>query len=92
MALANIPFTVGNRKRYTLKYHRWLPEGVTLTVATVTSSSATATIDGVTHTADKVFFFVNNGVLNETFTATVQVTDTRGQIKNDTINFTVVAA
>ena len=89
--LAKKPHTVGNRKRWTITYARWLPEGVTIASETVTSSSNTATVDGVTSKDHHLTFFTNGGVLNETFTVSVQIVDTIGQIKNDTVEFTVVS-
>jgi hypothetical protein len=92
MRLATRSHTVGNRRRYVVDYCQWLASGVTVTTGTVTSPSATATVDGVTVVENTIVFFLNGGVLNETFTVAVQMTDSRGQIKNDTIDFFVVAA
>lgn len=91
-ALAKKAHTVGNRKRWTLTYARWLPEGISIASAVATSSSVTATVDGVTSKDHHLMFFTNGGTVNETFTVTVQITDTLGQVKNDTVEFTVVPA
>lgn len=90
--LGKRPHTVGNRKRFVVNYSRWLPEGVTIASQSETSSSLTATVDGVTAKDHHLTFFTNGGTLNETFTVSVQITDTLGQIKNDTVEFTVVPA
>lgn len=89
--LARLPHTVGNRSRKTVAYDQWLADGVTVASALVTSSSATATINGTTVVDNKVIFFVNGGVLSETFTVSIQMTDSKGGIKHDTINFFVIA-
>jgi hypothetical protein len=39
----------------------------------------------------KVVFFVNGGLLNETFTATVTMTDSKTGVKIDHLEFFVVA-
>lgn len=91
MPLSRCPHTVGDRKRYTVTYDQWLDDGVTVEEGTVTSDSATATIDGVLVVDNKIVFFVNGGELNETFTASVQMVDSKGGIKNDTIDYYVIA-
>lgn len=91
MMLAKRPHTVGNRRRYQINYSDWLDEGVTVASATVNSSSQTAPIDGVTVAGNRVIFFVNGGVLNEIFTASIQMIDSKTGIKNDTMEFFVVA-
>ena len=91
MMLAKRPHTVGNRRRYQIDYLEWLEEGVTVDTATVISSSQTAPIDDVLVAGSKVIFFVNGGVLNETFTASIQMIDSKTGIKNDTMDFFVVA-
>jgi len=91
MLLANRAHTVGNRKKYVIDYSQWLNEGVTVSAAVVTSDSTTATVDGVTPLADRIEFFLNGGVLNENVTLSVRMTNTKTEIKNDTINVFVVA-
>ncbi len=91
MVLAKRPHTVGNRRRYRINYSDWLDEGVTVDTASVVSSSQTATIDTVSVAGNYVIFFVNGGVLNETFTASIQMVDSKTGIKNDTMEFFVVA-
>ena len=91
--LAKKNHTVGNRTRWIVDYTEWLKSGIYLLTVTVTSDSATATVDGVAMFDDKkhVVFFTNGGVLDEVFTVSLSVTDTLTEIKNDTIEFTVVA-
>jgi hypothetical protein len=97
MLLGQKAHTVGNTIRYEVKYSDWLDEGVTLTNATVvldpafTATVKDVTISGVVHTATHVYFLLAGGSLNETFTLDVQATDSRLEIKNDTLGFQVVA-
>lgn len=92
MALARRPHTVGDRKRFVVRYRDWLAEGVTIVSATATASAgAVATIDGLTTTANEVIFFVNGGLLNEVFTIAIVMVDTKTGIKNDTIAVFVIA-
>lgn len=91
MVLGRKPHTVGNRRRWVIDYCQWLAQGITIAAGTVTSSSTTTTIDGVTVVENTIVFFTNGGLLNETFTASVAMTDSRGQIKNDTVDFFVIA-
>lgn len=93
MILATKPHTLGNRKRWVVDYSQWLPTGVTIDTATVTTTSTTSTVANVTLLAGtKVVFFIEDGELNETFTVDIQIVDTHTGIKNDTIQFTVIAA
>lgn len=90
--LASKKHTAGNRRRFVVDYRDWLCDGVWIVTATVTSSSLTATIDTVSVVEGKqIVFFVNGGVLNESFTVTLVATDSKTEVKNDTITFTVVA-
>ena len=89
--IAKRPHTVGNRRRYRINYEDWLEEGVTVDTATVVSSSATATIDTVSVAGNSVVFFVNGGVLNEEFTASISMVDSKTGIKHDTMDFFVIA-
>ncbi len=96
MKLGRKPHTVGNITIYSVDYSDWLDDGVTLASATVVKDPATpvtdVTISAVSHTqSNRVLFTVAGGSLNETFTVDVQITDSRGEIKNDTADFFVVA-
>jgi hypothetical protein len=95
--LARRPQTAGNRKRYKIDYSDWLHHGASVATAAVTLTDTNtvngvlltgATIDTVSVSPEgHVIFFVNGGVLNETFTATIQIVDSLGQIKLDTIDY-----
>jgi hypothetical protein len=96
--LGQKPFTAGNKTRYEIDYSDWLDDGVTLTTVTIVMDpkfTATVTdivISGITvQLGHKAVFFLQGGSVNETFTLDVQATDSRTEIKNDTVGFTVVA-
>jgi hypothetical protein len=94
--LGQKPHTAGNTTRYAIDYNAWLDPGVTLTAGSVTMDPTTPTpnisITGVTHTSSNhLLFFVAGGTVNEIFTLDVQITDSRGEVKNDTVRFVVVA-
>lgn len=90
--LASKFHTVGNRRRFTVDYSNWLSDGVTITTVTATSSSTTGTVDTISHLPGNcIQFFVNGGLLNEVFTISIQVTNTKTEVRNDTVVFTVVA-
>lgn len=91
MILDRKPQTVGNRRKYIVDYSQWLDTGITLTAGTATTTSLTATVDTVSHTNTTLVFFVNNGALNEIFTVALQITDSNSEVKNDTVEFVVVA-
>lgn len=90
--------TAGNKTRYMVDYSDWLEDGMALSTGTVVMDPKfTATVTDITITSvvvtpsNHVAFFMQGGSLNETFTLDVQVTDSRGEIKNDTLGFIVVA-
>lgn len=93
MVLARRPFTQGNRLAYNIDYSAWLtPAGTTLAAASVSTADPGFAIDTITHTATMVKFYLSgNSAVNEIFTVAVQVTDSNSEIKNDTIEFFVVA-
>jgi hypothetical protein len=91
MILGSKVHTAGDTKRWRIDYSRWLVNAVNIASATLTSSSATCTVDDSVVLGDEVVFFLTGGVQGETVTVSVVMTDTDGNIKNDTIAFTVVA-
>jgi hypothetical protein len=96
MLIASRQHTAGNSTRYWVNYIDWLDDGRTLVAAGCSAALApgstvtdvTVTISTVT--ADKLYFFVTGGSLNEAFTVQVTAKDTLGEIVIDTIQFTVV--
>lgn len=96
MLLGQRTLTSGDVRRITIDYSEFLPKGVVLATATVTLSpiGITSSVGAPTLTDAKngIYFNITGGTaLNEAFTATVQVTDTYGEVINDTLNFTVVS-
>lgn len=91
MQLARRSHTVGDKTRYVIDYSQWLDRGVTVVGAAVTSTSSTCTVSGVAFTATEIVFFINGGVLSETLTLAVAMTDSRTEIKHDTIAVFVIA-
>ncbi len=94
MLLGTRQITVADVRRYVVDYRDFLPKGVTLKSPVVTvPAGLTSTIGSVSldPSDTQVIFYVTGGVLNETFTVTVQVQDTNSETINDTISFTVIA-
>lgn len=98
MLLGQKAHTAGNTIRYEIDYENWLDDGVTLTAATVVLDPAfTATVKDITITGvvtqlgNKVVFVMAGGSVNENFTLDVQVTDSRNEVKKDTLGFNIVA-
>ena len=92
MLLGSKQHTAGDTKRWRIDYSRWLANAVNIESATVTSSSVTCTTDDSIVLGDEVIFFLTGGVQGETLTVSVTMTDTDGNVKNDTLAFTVIAA
>jgi hypothetical protein len=104
MKIARKAFSVGAALRYVVDYGYWLQEGRTLSPTTgactavliadpdIPGSSVPTdvTVNQIQVTADKLYFFVTGGSVNETFTVQVQATDTLGEIIIDTVEFVVL--
>lgn len=91
MNLGRKNFTVGNTTRYSVDYSQWLLEGCTLVSGTAVMgvpSAADIVISAVSVApSGRLYFTLHGGSLNELFTIAVSITDSRGEIKNDTCNF-----
>lgn len=92
MLLGTKNLTLGNKRRTRVEYDAWL-EGTTLVSVTVSCPDPSVTISGVRVASDNetVVFFVQGDTLNGSFTVSIQVTNSKTEVKNDTINFVVVA-
>jgi hypothetical protein len=91
MHLGSRKHTVGNVTIYFVDYWRALREGDWIASCAVTSSAPDTTIsDVIIQEGHVIQFTLSGGVLNETFTVTVQATDNNSEISNDTIDFNVV--
>jgi hypothetical protein len=91
MLLSSKSHTVGDTTRWVVDYTRALENTAAINSATVTSSSTTCTTNNEKTQGKEVEFFLTGGALGEALTVSVQVTDSIGNIRNDTIAFTVVA-
>ncbi len=93
MILARKKHTVGDTRQYFVHYEDMIRTGYWLTAAVVTVDSANVTISGTEIIEGKtVAFLVAGGVLNETFTVTIVVTESNTEVTNDTVEFNVIAA
>ena len=95
MHLGSRNITSGDTRRYTVDYRGFLQPGEKLKTPVVTVPVGTVSSIGAVmydFDDDKMFFFVTGGsVLNEAFTASVQVSTSFDQVINDTVSFTVVS-
>ena len=93
MLLASRTLGIGDTRLYHIRYSGWLARGATIVTETVTvplgtkSSIGTVTLDP---DAKGFTFFVVTGTVSETFTVSVQVTDSTSQVVNDTAAFSVI--
>ena len=95
MNLGRKPFTVGNTTRFSVDYSQWLGDGVTLVSGTAAKqvggpSDITVSLVSVAPSG-KLYFTLAGGSLNENFVIAVAITDSRGEVKNDTCPFQVVS-
>jgi hypothetical protein len=86
------PHTEGDTKQWTVTYEDWLDNAAMIEQADVESTSVTCTVSGVKISGPRIVFLLTGGVLNERLLVTLTMTDNFGNIKHDTIAFTVVAA
>ena len=91
MLLASKPHTANATTRWRIDYSRWLENTATITDATVASSSPTCSAENSSVLGKDVIFFLTGGETGETFMVSIIITDSLGNIKPDTIAFTVVA-
>lgn len=90
--------SAGNTIRYVIDYSNWLNEGESLkqtgfsVVMDAASTVADINISGVAVTpSNEIVFLMAGGSANEVFTLDVQATNSRNEIKKDTIGFFVSA-
>jgi hypothetical protein len=91
MPLASKRHTVGDIRKWTVDYERWLDNTIDIETITVQSSSTSCTIQSSQVLGDTVVFFLTGGNLGETLTVTLKMQDTDGNHKTDAIMFTVVS-
>lgn len=90
--LGSMRHTVGDTKRWTVNYADWLANTATIAQIDVQSNSVSATVGNIAILGQEIVFFLSGGTLNERLTVTLTMTDNLGNIKHDTIAFTVIAA
>jgi hypothetical protein len=91
MLIASKQHTAGDTRQWTVQYERWLANTATIEQVAVQSSSVTCTVNTPKILGTDVVFLLVGGTLGERATITLAVTDSIGNIKHDTIKFTVVA-
>lgn len=98
MLVGSHTVATGDVRRVEIDYADWLEHGqhITASVATVLTAGVTSFVSNPVPPENskktRAIFFVHAGtVVNESFTVQVQVTDTLGQVVNDTVQFTVLA-
>lgn len=97
MLIATRQHTAGNKTRYEIDYDEWLEAGRTLnqisgfSATLVAPAPADVAVNQASTTSLRLYFWVQGGAVNETFTVEVAVTDTLGEIVVDTVQFVVVA-
>lgn len=85
--------TEGDTTRWNVNYAGWLEkDGANIEQIDVSSSSVTCSVGDVSVLGPDVFFFLIGGTLHERLMVTLVMTDNIGNIKRDTISFTVVPA
>lgn len=92
MNLGQKSLSLGDTRRFEIEYEDYLCDGRTLAAGTVTASVGTnATINNVALSVDKksLIFYVASGAVKESFTASVQVTTSDGEVVNDTASFVI---
>jgi len=89
--VASKSHTEGDVRRWVVQYDRWLDNAAKIDQIDVQSDSTTCTVSGIEILGDDIVFFLNGGTLGERVTIALRMTDDIGNIKNDTVKFTVVA-
>lgn len=94
MRLGSFTKTPAERKRYAVDYSDWLDTGETLAAYTVEVSPATASPlvvnpNALGPTSTVFVFFVSGGLDRTQYTVDIRMTTSGGQIKEDTILYTV---
>lgn len=88
--LASMQHTADDTRRWTVDYSNWL-DNAKIEQVNVESDSATCTVGNVTILGPEVTFFLMGGEPNERLTVSLVMSDSVGNIKRDTVKFTVVA-
>jgi len=89
MLLASRSHTAGDTKRWTVRYDEWL-DNTEIAQMEVVSNLPSCTIGNITILGTEIVFFLSGGNANEQLTLTLTMTDDLGNIKQDTVAFTIV--
>jgi hypothetical protein len=95
MKLGNYIKFPAERKRYAIDYTDWLDTGETLTAVTYTVSPGTDLVvdaSSISSSGLVAVFFVSGGTAGTVYTIDVRATTSGGQIKEDTVLFTLRSA
>jgi hypothetical protein len=97
MKLGNFIKSPVERKRYEIDYSDWLDTGETLSTVTfavtpVETSGLTINGNSIPSPSTSVYFYANAGVAGSNYVVDVQATTSGGQIKEDTVLFSVRSA
>jgi hypothetical protein len=90
MILGAKQHTAGDTKKWTIEYEDWLDNTASIAQFVATSPSSDLTIANITILGHQGTFQVVGGVANEQVVVALVMTDSVGNVKNDTISFTVV--
>jgi len=94
MRLGSFVKTPIERKRYAIDYSEWLDTGETLstvvyTIPVVTTPPLVVDASSISSANTVAVFFINGGLNGRQYTVEVVATTSGGQIKEDTVLFTV---
>jgi hypothetical protein len=91
MILGSLRHTVGDARKWTVDYDLWLENAAEIASFAAASASTTLTVGTTEIMGRAATFILSGGTLNEQTTVALTMTDSFGNIRNDTIKFTVIA-
>ena len=91
MPLASKRHTAGDSRWWTVKYDRCLKNGAKIDTMDITSNSTSCTVSDTEILGPDVRFRLNGGTVGERVTVSLEMNDDAGNVKNDTIIFTVIS-
>ena len=91
MKLGRFNKTPVERKRYAIDYSQWLDTGETVSSFTLAASPTGMTVDGssLDTTNTILTYFMSGGTDGQQYTLDVRITTSGGQIKEDTVLYTI---
>jgi hypothetical protein len=91
MIIASKQHTQGDTKQWVVQYDRWLDNAATIEQIDIQSDSVTCTVDTPVILGTDIVFFLSGGTQGERVTLALTMTDSLGNIKHDTIKFSVIS-